>query len=141
MQKRGDSATNIILFIGVMLAVFIGFYWTARLNFATPFLIKDVEKALVELQVELDAACNSPYYESKVNPSLDYGILFLTDSEICINSNFCRRFNYDSDCSILPGITRCRPVICNTGLKQEFDLHSITYLHVKKDENLEVSGY
>ncbi len=140
MFKRGDSATNITMFITTMIAVFIGLVWVVKHNYPFSRELEQIDQELIKLQIEFGAACNSPYYESKINPAVEYGLLTIRDSEICINSNLCNRFIYNASCQIFPSIFRCRPLICSTGLSHDFNLKKITYLLIKKNETFEVAS-
>jgi hypothetical protein len=141
MLKRGDTPTNIIMFLTAMIAILIGFTWVLKHNYPFHKELGRVDQQLLRFQVEFAAACNNKYYESRINPSVDYGLLSLRDDEVCINSNICNRFVYSKAvCGLFPGVFRCRPLICSTGMNQDINLKEITYIYIEKNQTFEVTS-
>jgi hypothetical protein len=124
-----------------MIAILIGLTWVVKHNYPFHRELAKVDQQLTRFQIEFGAACNSKFYESRINPFVDYGLLSIKDDEVCINTNICNRFVYSKAlCGVFPSAFRCRKLICPTGHVQDLNLKEITYIYLKKNATFEITA-
>lgn len=140
MRKKGDAATNVIMFVTTMLAVSITLLWAVKHNFPFQALQDDINNELLRIQVEAGVLCSNDFYEARINPELDYGVLMFRGSEACISANryssICSNMVSADFCQDIKGIFRCGPLVCDIGINEEINLKDITYIYIKKNDTI-----
>jgi hypothetical protein len=118
-HARADASANIVLWIGVILAVLIIFTWYFQKIYPLSQEINSVNTELDRMQSEFSKACNSIYYKSRINPKIEKGFLSVSDGGICINTT---------------KTAKCRVLLCaNTNLNANFNLAELTNIILEKN--------
>ena len=120
--KKGDSASNVIAWVGLLIAVLICVTFVAGHVKPGQLIVEVIHQDLAKIQANINNACNSYYYRVKFNPVMEEGILTVQNNEVCINSTY-----YE-----------CKQFLCDKDFNVTLDLSNITYLVIEKDETLEL---
>ncbi|MBW3002426.1 hypothetical protein KY338_04690 [Candidatus Woesearchaeota archaeon] len=120
--KKGDSASNIIAWIGLLLAVLICVSFVAAQVKPGQLIVEVIHQDLTKVQTNINNACNSYYYRAKFNPMIEQGILTVMDNQVCINSTYFE----------------CKEFICEDDFNISLDLSNITYLVIEKNETVQL---
>jgi hypothetical protein len=120
--KKGDSASNIIAWIGLLLAVLICVSFVAAQVKPGQLIVEVIHQDLTKVQTNINNACNSYYYRVKFNPMIEQGILTVMDNQVCINSTYFE----------------CKEFICEDDFNISLDLSNITYLVIEKNETVQL---
>jgi hypothetical protein len=120
--RKGDSASNIISWIGLLVAVLICVTFVAGHVKPGQLIVEVIHQDLTKVQTNINNACNSYYYKAKFNPLMEEGVLTVQNNEVCINSTY-----YE-----------CKQFLCDKDFNVTLDLSNITYLLIEKDETLEL---
>lgn len=121
MNKKAESSSVIILWMGIILAVLIVVFWTTGKINPHHYFFQKSASDLDALQGRIDQSCISHYYKAKYNPHTEDGFIIFNDNSMCINSS-----EYEV----------CRNLLCKTGLNITIDLENITEIIIIKNETL-----
>ena len=121
-SRKAETQTNIIMWIGIIIAVFISVLWVMKNINPRHLDLETVNSDLEDLQGHFNSACSSAYYKAKFNPKTINGKLIINDSSICIENSF----------------NKCRLAMCNIGENIVVQLQNITYIVIEKNESYEV---
>lgn len=120
--KKADSASNIIAWIGLLLAVLICVSFVAAQVKPGQLIVEVIHQDLTKVQSNINNACNSYYYRAKFNPMIEEGTLTVIDNQVCINSTYFE----------------CKEFICDKDFNVSLDLSNITYLVIEKNETVQL---
>ena len=120
--KKGDSASNIIAWIGLLIAILICVTFVGARLKPGQLVVEVIHQDLTKVQTNINNACNSYYYRAKFNPMMEEGILTVADNHVCINSTY-----YE-----------CKEFICDKDFNITLDLSNITYLVIEKNETVQL---
>ncbi|MBD3304345.1 hypothetical protein GF343_04310 [Candidatus Woesearchaeota archaeon] len=120
--KKGDSASNIIAWIGLLIAVLICVSFVAAQVKPGQLIVEVIHQDLTKVQTNINNACNSYYYRAKFNPMIEEGTLAVVDNQVCINSTYFE----------------CKKFICEDDFNISLDLSNITYLVIEKNETVQL---
>ncbi|MBW2973650.1 hypothetical protein KY346_04610 [Candidatus Woesearchaeota archaeon] len=121
-NRKGDSASNIIAWVGLLVAVLICVTFVAGQVKPGQLIVEVIHQDLTKVQTNINNACNSYYYKTKFNPMIEEGILTIKDGEACINSTY----------------HECREFFCEEDFNITLDLSNITYLVIEKNETVQL---
>jgi repressor of nif and glnA expression len=122
MRKKAETQTHVIMWIGIILAVFILLLWVIK-NVAPRHLdLETVNADLSDIKGHINSACISSYYRVEFNPRTFMGYLIINDSKICIDNHF----------------DKCRLLMCSAGIEKVIMLDNITYLIIEKNDNFSI---
>jgi hypothetical protein len=122
-KKKGETQAHIIMWIGVILAVFISILWVVKNVTPRHMDLETVNADLSDIKGHINTACISSYYKAEFNPRTFMGFLIINDTQICIDNHF----------------DKCRFLMCETGLNQTIRLDNITHIIIEKDENFTIT--
>lgn len=120
--KKADSASNIISWIGLLLAVLICVSFVGARLKPGQLIVEVIHQDLTKVQTNINNACNSYYYKAKFNPMIEDGTLTVSGNQVCINSTY-----YE-----------CKEFICDKEFNITLDLSNITYLVIEKNETVQL---
>jgi len=120
--KKGDSASNIIAWIGLLIAILICVTFVGARLKPGQVIVEVIHQDLTKVQTNINNACNSYYYKAKFNPMMEEGTLTVADNQVCINSTY-----YE-----------CKEFICDNDFNITLDLSNITYLVIEKNETVQL---
>jgi len=118
--KKGDSASNIIAWVGLLIAVLICVSFVAAQVKPGQLIVEVIHQDLAKVQSNINNACNSYYYRAKFNPMIEDGTLTVQGDQVCINSTY-----YE-----------CKQFLCENDFNITLDLSNITYLVIEKNETV-----
>ena len=104
-NAKANVATELIMWIGSILAVIICVIWLTKNLSDDPNKLEIIDYEMSNLQEIFSTACNVDYYQKKYNPWIDEGNLLIYDNFLCIDSNPCKGLYYKSknDFTVEPG--------------------------------------
>lgn len=121
-NKKGETQTNVIMWLGVIMAVSIVVLWSIK-NLSPRHLdLETVNSDLEGVQHHINAACSSSYYKAKFNPITINGKLFINNSQICIENSF----------------NKCRMTLCSVEDNFTIELYNVTYIIIEKNESYNI---
>ena len=120
--KKGDSASNIIAWIGLLISILICVSFVAAQVKPGQLIVEVIHQDLTKVQSNINNACNSYYYRAKFNPMIEDGTLTVQGDQVCINSTY-----YE-----------CKQFLCETDFNITLDLSNITYLVIEKNETVQL---
>ncbi len=121
--KKAETQTNIIMWLGVIISVFIIVLWAIKNIEPRHLDLETVNADLESVQSHINAACSSSYYKAKFNPITINGRMIINDSRICIQNSF----------------NKCRMSMCGIGFNITVPLQNITYIIIEKNETYSIS--
>ena len=124
LNARADTSSTLIMWMGSFIAMIIIVIWLAGHFYPTQAKVEEIQANLDDLKIELNSACTSTYYHNAINPSIEDGSFVVNDSSICISFR---------------NLTSCTSLICFTGVTQSFNLSSLTYLVIEKNESFTIT--
>lgn len=119
-NKKCESTSVIILWIGVILATLIVIFWAIGKTNMTHYSFEKTNSDLDEIQGKINQACISHYYNAHINPVTEKGVFKTNGTLICINNT---------------KIFYCKETMCNLSSNIIIDLKNITYINILKEEN------
>jgi hypothetical protein len=116
-NARAETATNIILWLGSLVAVLIIIIWLGKNITPANYEYKVISEDLEKLQYDISDACNSFLLNRTYNPKVEAGNFTVNDTFICIRTKT---------------FSQCKQIICNISFNAVYDLSNITYITILK---------
>lgn len=118
--KKAETASNIIIWTGVLLAAIIVVAWTAK-NLVPIHIFEDKGNQDISMITEsISMACGSDSYKREYNPVVEQGKLEMNASRVCINQT---------------EIIQCRDVSCKIKNNNTISLSNVTEIIIKKNSS------
>lgn len=116
---KAETASTLIMWFGGLIAILIAVLWFTRHMYPYHEELDRINNDLKALQHEFNQGCNSLYYESRYNPFTEQGFFSINNTEICINGTT---------------LHVCKPLICPTNHTTSYNLESLSFIHLVKNE-------
>ena len=122
-SKNGDTTTNTIMWLGVVITILIGVSWYITKLKPEQLAQETLQFDLTEMKKIVSRACTSISFSNDYNPRTEAGFVSVNGNVICINSS---EF---FDCTVLS---------CNTSNNNLINLADITFVRIEKYDNLTI---
>jgi len=120
---KADSSTNIIMWVGGIIAVLIMVIWYAKNLYPTHTAVDIIESDLLNIQQSVNQACMSVSYKHEYNPITETGVFAADHSRICINTTM---------------VAACREVFCNVSGPVNISLDEISTFLIEKNDTVRI---
>jgi hypothetical protein len=119
MPRIGQSETNVIMWVGIIIIVLISIVWLINNTKPTHVFLQKASLDVEEVQARMNAACIASRYNSRYNPISPDGFILINQSQVCYNGS----------------VSVCRTALCSFNQSYAFDLSQITYMRIIRAAN------
>lgn len=116
-DKKGSTVSNIIMWIGIVLALLIIIFGVTKRISPEHYTYEKINYDLKKINNKIEESYTAYEYFAKYNPKNEKGTLIITEDKICINNSlyYCKEIVSDLD-------------------EQNISLENITYIIISKEE-------
>ncbi|MCX6801694.1 MAG: hypothetical protein NT067_01130 [Candidatus Diapherotrites archaeon] len=121
MDKAGDTSTQVILWLGLIVITGIGLYWFLSHFYNAQYLFETVNNDLVYIAMQVNGHCDDNYHYFSYNPRTEQGVLDINKDALCISNETLKK---------------CVKLYCGPAAAESVGLEKITLVEGTKNEEL-----